>query len=312
MNKTLNPAIVRINKILPPEGTCPFSLDKLKKAGETIFNLGGVITPIIVRRGQTGQIDPEVYEVVDGLFQYYAALEAQKLRMCLEQKNFNINVYIVEDDDQAKLFQQQIEIFRNAEPKTEVADDSEPKTEVADDAEPKTEVANDAEPKVKTSHAVVMVEDIISSVPHTKFPPEALEKAAKAILNADGVITPPILLEKGIDSFEVIDGNFEYHAAKKASELDPIKGETINAFVVKGNNEQIEEQIKIFRQPSATPSKPKVGAKPKKADSQKRITTKAGNPFKTAAAAKAQRTRRKLTGYEVIQIKGGWALECQT
>jgi hypothetical protein len=112
----------------------------------------------------------------------------------------------------------------------------------------------------KISHAIVMVEDIHSSLPRTEFSEADLDEAARLLLKIEGVITPPILLENGVDSYKVIDGHFEYYAALRAGEIDPLKGETINAYLVEDEADVAfyKKQIEVFRQQS--PSKPVVSS----------------------------------------------------
>ncbi len=116
----------------------------------------------------------------------------------------------------------------------------------------------------KISHAIVMVEDIHSSLPRTEFSETDLDEAARLLLKIEGVITPPILLQSGLDSYKVIEGDFEYYAALRAGEIDPSKGETINAYLVDSEKEVAvyKKQADVFRQrkflpqPSQLPSQP--------------------------------------------------------
>lgn len=114
----------------------------------------------------------------------------------------------------------------------------------------------------KISHSIVMVEDIHSSLARTEFSDAELDEAAQLILKTGGVITPPILLETGVDSFTIIDGEFEYYAALKAKEIDPLKGETINAYLVESEEDVpvYKKQFDFFRQrkysPTSTPDLP--------------------------------------------------------
>jgi hypothetical protein len=110
----------------------------------------------------------------------------------------------------------------------------------------------------KISHAIVLVEDIHSSLPRTEFSEADLDEAARLLLKIEGVITPPILLESGVDSYKLIDGHFEYYAALRAGEIDPLKGETINAYLVEDEADiaVYKKQIEVFRQ--QYPSKPVV------------------------------------------------------
>jgi len=116
----------------------------------------------------------------------------------------------------------------------------------------------------KISHAIVMVEDIHASVPRTEFSETDLNQAAQLILKMEGVITPPILLQTGIDSYTVVEGNFEYYAALMAEEIEPLKGETINAYVIESEDEKLayEQQIEMFRQRKSIQSQTPVLPEP--------------------------------------------------
>jgi ParB family chromosome partitioning protein len=107
----------------------------------------------------------------------------------------------------------------------------------------------------KISHAAVMVEDIQSSLPRTDFSETELDEAARLLLKIEGVITPPILLQSGVDSYRVIEGDFEYYAAKRAGEIDPLKGETINAYIAESEEDVAvyQKQIEVFRQRKSLP-----------------------------------------------------------
>lgn len=116
----------------------------------------------------------------------------------------------------------------------------------------------------KISHAIVLVEEIQSSLPRTEFSETELNEAAQLLLKIEGVITPPILLETGIDSYKVIEGDFQYYAALRAEEIDPLKGETINAYIVKSEEELpiYQKQIEVFRQGKSLPQPSESSSQP--------------------------------------------------
>ncbi len=99
-----------------------------------------------------------------------------------------------------------------------------------------------------------MVEDIHPSLPRSEFSETDLNEAAQLILKMGGIITPPILLQTGLDSYTIVDGTFEYYAALKAEEIEPLRGETINAYVIESEQEKTayEKQIKLFRHRCST------------------------------------------------------------
>jgi uncharacterized coiled-coil protein SlyX len=106
---------------------------------------------------------------------------------------------------------------------------------------------------MKLSTSLVAVKKITSSVPRSNFTDNELEQAARLILEAEGVINPIVLHRTSLESYEVVDGHFEYYAAARAREIDPRKGEMIGAFIIEDENEEvIKGQVKLLRQPKAT------------------------------------------------------------
>lgn len=98
------------------------------------------------------------------------------------------------------------------------------------------------------STAFVPVREINSNVPRDNFSEAELQQAAELILQAEGIINPLVLRPTSLESYEVIDGHFEFYAAAKAREIDPRKGEMIGAFIVtRENQEAIQAQIQALR-----------------------------------------------------------------
>lgn len=101
---------------------------------------------------------------------------------------------------------------------------------------------------MKLSPSLVAVKKIVSQVPITSFSEAAIAQAAKLILEVEGVINPILVKRTSLESYEVLDGDFEYYAAAKAREMNPRKGEMIGAFIVEEETENIlREQVKHFR-----------------------------------------------------------------
>ncbi|MBE9126883.1 MULTISPECIES: helix-hairpin-helix domain-containing protein [unclassified Coleofasciculus] len=112
---------------------------------------------------------------------------------------------------------------------------------------------------MKLSTSLVAVRKINSAIPRSNFSQEELDCGAQVILAAQGVINPIILRRTNLDSYEVVDGNFEYYAAVRAREINPRKGEMIGAFIIEDENEEaIKKQIQLFRKPKLAVSKPKI------------------------------------------------------
>lgn len=106
--------------------------------------------------------------------------------------------------------------------------------------------------------SLVEVKSVTSIKPRSNFEEQKIEQAAQSIVGAEGIINPIVVTRTGINSFQVLDGDFEYYAAARAKEIDLAKGETIAAYIIEGDNEAIlKKQVEIFR------------------ESQKPVTTKA-------------------------------------
>ena len=100
----------------------------------------------------------------------------------------------------------------------------------------------------KLSPSLVAVKKITSTVPRVNFRDRDLEKVAQLILELGGLINPIILRRNGMDAYEIVDGDFEYYAAAKAREINPLKGETIGAFILEPENEELLlEQVQALR-----------------------------------------------------------------
>ncbi|WP_017716200.1 ParB N-terminal domain-containing protein [Kamptonema formosum] len=101
---------------------------------------------------------------------------------------------------------------------------------------------------MKLSTALVAVKKINSAVPRSNFSEEELERAAQLVLKAEGIINPLVIRRTSLESYEVVGGDFEYHVAARAREIDPRKGEMIGAFIIDAENEEVLlEQIKALR-----------------------------------------------------------------
>ncbi|MGB3508997.1 MAG: hypothetical protein WBA93_07110 [Microcoleaceae cyanobacterium] len=97
----------------------------------------------------------------------------------------------------------------------------------------------------------VLVKEITSNVPRSEFLESELEQAAQLILKAEGTIQPLVLRTVGWESYEVVDGHFEYYAAVRAKEINPRDGERIGAFIIEGDKaEVLEAQVKMLRKKS--------------------------------------------------------------
>lgn len=101
---------------------------------------------------------------------------------------------------------------------------------------------------MKLSTSLVAVKKISSNTPNSRFLETELNQTAQLILKAGGLINPIIIRRTGIASYEVVDGHFEYYAAVKAREIDPLNGENIAAYIIEPENEEVLlAQVKALR-----------------------------------------------------------------
>jgi len=99
-------SIVRIKKIESPTAPMEFDEVQLEKAAQLILDMEGVVTPVILRRTKP---EKEAYTVIEGHFEYYAAIKAMEID---SRKGKTINAYIVESEEEVQFYQQQIALFR--------------------------------------------------------------------------------------------------------------------------------------------------------------------------------------------------------
>jgi len=101
---------------------------------------------------------------------------------------------------------------------------------------------------MKLSTSLVAVKKINSNVPRSEFLEDELNRTAELILKAEGIINPPVIRRTSLESYEVVNGHFEYYAAVKAREIDPRKGEMIGAFIIESENEKVlMDQVEAVR-----------------------------------------------------------------
>lgn len=92
-----------------------------------------------------------------------------------------------------------------------------------------------AAPK-KLMLSLVLVKRISSDIPAANFDPNELEIAGELSLAIGGFIVPPVLVRNS-SGYKVIAGNFQFHAAVLARQLNPKAGETIPAIVLESENQ---------------------------------------------------------------------------
>jgi ParB family chromosome partitioning protein len=105
---------------------------------------------------------------------------------------------------------------------------------------------------MRLSTSFVAVRKITSSTSSSDFDGDKIELLAHQIVKSEGIIRPLVLSRTGLESYEVVEGHFEYHAAVRAREIDLRRAEMIAAYIIDPENddvsEAISEQIKLLGQ----------------------------------------------------------------
>lgn len=155
----------------------------------------------------------------------------------------------------------------------------------------------------KLSSAIVRIKNISFSQPLREFPKIELEKAARLILEIKGVITPPILFRTDLESYTLIDGEFEYQAALKAMTIDDRKGKTINAYIVDSEEEKViyQKQIQAFRQRQAMVASPVITEIVDKKDEQQPSLEKTVNQLVSKIDALENTSNQQVSKIESLE-----------
>jgi len=112
---------------------------------------------------------------------------------------------------------------------------------------------------MKLPTKLVAVKKISSEVARSQFSTENIEQIAQLIIAVEGVINPIILRRTSLESYEVVQGHLEYYAALRAREINPRKGEMIQAIMLETENEKaILAQVDCLRSQSTLPLDPPV------------------------------------------------------
>jgi hypothetical protein len=85
----------------------------------------------------------------------------------------------------------------------------------------------------------VDVKNITCNIPESNFADDALNSLADIIIESGGIIRPLILKTTGLETYTVVDGQFEYYAAVRAREKNPRQCEMVNAFVISPKAEDL-------------------------------------------------------------------------
>lgn len=77
----------------------------------------------------------------------------------------------------------------------------------------------------------------------SEFSEDGLSRAAQYSLEMGGFVVPPVLLKVGSEinpSYHILSGYFQCYAALRAYKLDPMRGETIPAVVIRDDDPNLD------------------------------------------------------------------------
>jgi hypothetical protein len=106
---------------------------------------------------------------------------------------------------------------------------------------------------MRLSTSFVAIRKITSSTSAADFDGDKIEQLARQIVKSEGIIRPLVLNRTSLESYEVVEGHFEYHAAVRAREIDLRRAEMIAAYILDPENDDVSdaiaEQIELLRDP---------------------------------------------------------------
>jgi ParB family chromosome partitioning protein len=96
---------------------------------------------------------------------------------------------------------------------------------------------------MRLSTSFVAVRKIFSSTSAADFDGDKIEQLARQIVKSEGIIRPLVLNRTSLESYEVVEGHFEYHAAFRAREIDLRRAEMIAAYILDPENDDVSDAI---------------------------------------------------------------------
>jgi len=123
-----------------------------------------------------------------------------------------------------------------------------------------------------TEYYLVDVKSIQSTTPRSNFKVDQLETLAQSILETGGLLSPLLLKQTGAEAYEVLAGDLEYYAAVRAKEIDPRKGEMVNAFVIPPKQQDAAVAQAALLSPAPQPAATSLATPGPAGDADLRIT----------------------------------------
>lgn len=216
-----------LSQVKDPGTRGNYTENQIQELAKAILSANGTINPVRIR--ETG---PESYELLDGDLQYYALQEVYKQN----KRRGNVVAIITETNKNKDALALQNNILKRNEGKVT--------RELEDSPLKENFTKND----LLISQSFVPVKQVKDPGTRDKFSDDDIEQMADAMLAAYGTVKPAILKETAIEEYEVVDGDLQYYAQKRAKEKNPRRGEFLPTILMTDDNKgAVTQQIKLSR-----------------------------------------------------------------
>lgn len=210
---------VSLDNIEPPKLQVTSNVDRL---AQQILDAGDNVEPVILKR-----VSPVKYEIVGDPTNYYAAQRALEIN---PNADINLRSVVVSQDSEA------VKYYTSLQRAEEEVRKLAPDTALVGVDAPTTSVPSSFK-RVENTRTYNVNTDNITSFRSSTYSKEAVEKLARHYVETGENLRPIVLRRTGAETFDVVRGNLEYLAAKRAQELD--KSFTgVRAYIVDGVNEK--------------------------------------------------------------------------
>lgn len=108
---------------------------------------------------------------------------------------------------------------------------------------------------------VIVDLESITVPPQTGLDKSSLVALANGIIQLQGMVRPPILRSIGIDEYEVVAGQSDFHGYLQARQIEPSLPDRITVFVIDKKNEAaVQQQLAVYAQSTPVTSPTASGA----------------------------------------------------
>lgn len=113
----------------------------------------------------------------------------------------------------------------------------------------------------RIEYYLIPIKKITCNQPRSEYPEQRINDLAQKILATGVLLEPLVVVRSGSQSYSLLDGALNYHAAAKARELSPRDAEMVSAFVVESADlTATEEQLQILKSQVTPPLPPEPTA----------------------------------------------------